>query len=135
MISIFLFTAPAMGSKLSSYEMCLKQSDQSTSDCLKKYVKNINLESCYSSLQSVRSQNAQEKIKNFCFYQISDFPNLKNCVTKATKFYEAENKDHALFECYLQFSQSISKSSCRQIADHMIYPDKKNHMNNICEML
>lgn len=131
----FFISTTVQAYKLSSFELCLKQTNKPTSQCLKQHLKQVTLDNCYNSVTSIRSQNAKEKVKNYCFYQISEFSNLKSCVTKAAAFYEAESRDQGLFECYRQFSQTISKSNCTQIANHMIFSDKKNHMKNICDML
>lgn len=85
--------------------------------------------------ETIYSNQSKENVKNYCFYNISEFPTLNTCVAAAKKFYVAENKDQALFECVRQFSSTISVKSCIGVAKNMTYVDKRAYLETSCRNL
>lgn len=134
-LSLLTFNNQSFATTLNKVEKCLKLSTESTSSCVNQNLTHKTLNQCYALVDTVRSTNAKEKLKNYCFYQISEFPTLKSCVQASIKFFEAENKDQALFECYRQFAATTNKSSCLQIAKSMTYSDKRTYLENHCSEL
>lgn len=143
LFSVFVLQsmAPTVGSvpkaieAPSSLEKCLNISTNQTRDCMKIYLKRKTLDGCYTLAEGIYSNQSKERAKDYCFYEISAFPNLKSCVDNAKKFFLAENKDQALFECVRQSAALISVKSCLKVSKMMTYQEKRNHLINQCNNL
>ncbi len=134
LLSVFIFNSGFM-SKSTVLESCLEGQSQNVEYCFSKD-KSINtLKSCYSKVDSLKSDLYKEKLKNYCFYRLSDFKNFGQCVTKARLFSAAESHDAAVFDCYLQFQWDISKQHCFKISKVLRYPDKKRYLEARCSDL
>jgi len=132
LLQILLLLSAAPKSKI---EKCLIDHPNQTQACMHKNVTHLTLNSCYSSLQEIKSKHIQETIKDFCFYQVSEFPNLESCLIKSKLFFIAENHDAATLNCYLQFQENIKKPTCQKIANSLRLPDKQTFLKNHCENL
>lgn len=119
-------------SRLSSVEKCLSVSTNLTRDCINKNLKNKTLNACYTLSDTIFSYHSKENVRNYCFYNISEFPSLNACTTAAKKFFIAENKDQALFECFRQFASQIDKRTCVAIAKMMSYREKRQYLETHC---
>ncbi|MES2802909.1 MAG: hypothetical protein V4654_10480 [Bdellovibrionota bacterium] len=122
-------------STTTSLEKCLDDQPNETQACLGKNSKHITLGSCYDQANLIKSNYLKENVRSYCFYHISEFPNLRTCVSKARLFTDAENHDAALFNCYSQFESGINKSSCETMAKLFRFPEKGRHLKSNCENL
>lgn len=116
-------------------EKCLNVSTNQTNDCMNLHLKPKTIDSCYKMSETIYSNQSKENVKNYCFYNISEFPTLNTCVAAAKKFYVAENKDQALFECVRQFSSTISLKACIGVSKQMTYKEKQAYLENGCRNL
>ncbi len=116
----------------SAVEKCLNVSTNLTNDCMKIHLKPKTINSCYKMSETIFSNQSKENVKNYCFYNISEFPTLNSCVDSAKKFYIAENKDQALFECVRQFVSTISVKNCVNVSKMMTYKEKANYLAAQC---
>ena len=120
---------------VSAVEKCLNVSTNLTNDCMKLHLKPKTIDSCYKMSETIFSNQSKENVKNYCFYNISEFPTLNTCVAAAKKFYIGENKDQALFECVRQFASTISVDKCLNVSKMMTYKDKANYLAAHCSSL
>lgn len=124
------FTAHA-----SSLEKCLDEQPNEIRECLGKTSKHITLSSCFEQVGSVKSNFLKENVREYCFYHISEFPNLNSCVGKARQFTDAENHDAALFNCFSQFETSMKKATCEKMAKLFRFPEKGRYLKSHCSNL
>ena len=122
--------APRPG--VSEAEKCLNVSTNLTVDCMRRHLQPKTLTSCYKLSETIFSNQSKENVKNYCFYNISEFPTLNACVNSAKKFYLGENKDQALFECVRQFTSTITENQCLMVSKMMTYKDKSNYLARHC---
>lgn len=134
LLSVFIFNS-GFTSKSSILEPCLESQSQNIEYCFSKDKSMNNLKSCYDKVDSLKSNLYKEKLKNYCFYQLSDFKNVGQCMTKARFFSAAESHDAAVFDCYLQFQWDISKQQCFKISKLLRHPDKKRYLETRCNDL
>ena len=118
--------------KISAAEKCMYLSTNLTVDCMKRHLLPKTLTSCYKLSETIYSNHSKENVKNYCFYNISEFPTLNSCVDSAKKFYLGENQDQALFECVRQFTSTITMNQCLKVSRMMIYKDKSNYLARHC---
>ena len=134
LLSVFMFNS-GFTSKSSVFESCLENQSQNIESCFTKDKSIKTLKSCYDKVDSLKSALYKEKMKNYCFYRLSDFKNIGQCIAKARLFSAAESHDAAVFDCYLQFQWDISKQQCFQISKLLRYPDKKRYLDARCSDL
>jgi len=119
----------------STIEKCLLNNPNQTYFCAKKTIKNLTLNSCYAVITDLKSEHIKEKVKDFCFYQVSEFPSLASCIHKAKLFLIAEDNDNAKLSCITQFQDQLKKVDCLKIANSLKTSEKKwflqNHCNNL----
>ena len=133
---VFLEAATgAARSGTTAVEKCLNVSTNQTSDCMRLHLKPKTIDSCYKMSETIFSTQSKENVKNYCFYEINEFPTLKTCVDSARKFYMAEDKDHALFECVRQFSNKISVKNCLSVSKMMTLPVRASYLEGHCTNL
>lgn len=113
-------------------EKCLSISTNLPQDCIKRNLKNKTLNACYALSETIYSDHSKENVRNYCFYNISEFPSLNACTAAAKKFFIAENKDQALFECFRQFSSQMDRRTCFSIAKMMSYHEKRKYLETHC---
>lgn len=118
-----------------SLEKCLDDQPNEIQACLRKTSKHITLGSCYDQANLIKSNFLKENVRSYCFYHISEFPNLKTCVAKARSFTDAENHDAALFNCYSQFETEMNKSNCETMSKLFRFPEKGRYLKSNCENL
>lgn len=119
----------------SNIEKCLDNEPNETQACLAKSVKHVSLNNCYEQVSTIRSNYLKENLLLYCFYHISEFPNLNTCVSKARQFSDAENHDAALFNCYSQFESVIKKPACETMSKLFKIPEKGRYLKSNCENL
>jgi hypothetical protein len=118
-----------------TFEKCLSTANETTQHCAEKYIKNLTLNNCFSATEKIKSELSKENLKQFCFYQVSEFPTLNSCLEASKKMIVALNHDEAIFECVRQFQQQISQSTCHQLSTKLKYPEKSQHLNRKCDEL
>jgi hypothetical protein len=117
---------------ITAVEKCLNVSTNQTTGCMRLHLKPKTIDSCYKMSETIFSTQSKENVKNYCFYEISEFPTLKSCVDSAKIFYMAEDKDHALFECVRQFANKISVKSCLGVSKMMTLPVRASYLEGQC---
>ena len=127
LLSVFIFNS-GFTSKSSVLQSCLENQSQNIEYCFSKDKSINSLKSCYEKVDTLKSDLYKEKLKNYCFYRLSDFKNVGQCLVKARLFSVTESHDAAVFDCYLQFQWDISKQHCFQISKLLRYPDKKRYL-------
>lgn len=135
LLSILCMQSMAAASGSSAIEKCLNVSTNVATDCIRQHLKVKTLNSCYNLSNTIYSIESKEKVKEHCFYSISEFPTLDLCLNAAKKFYLSENKDHAVFECVRQFADTISEKNCLKASKLMTYPERKRHLEGHCRNL
>ncbi len=118
-------------------EKCLSSGSgaESTEMCAQKYIKNLTLNQCFSEAEKIKSELSKENLKQFCFYQVSEFPTLASCLSTSKKMAVMLNHDEAIFECVRQFQNQLNDQQCLKISDLLKYPEKKSHLKRKCEDL
>lgn len=133
--ALMLLTTGFASANTSALEKCLDDQPNEIRECLGKTSKHITLSSCFDQAATVKSNYIKENLREYCFYHISEFPNLKSCVAKARQFNDAENHDAALFNCYSQFEPSMKKNTCETIAKMFRFPEKGRYLKSNCSNL
>ncbi|MEQ1721668.1 MAG: hypothetical protein ABL930_00740 [Pseudobdellovibrio sp.] len=104
--------------------------------CFDKFKTKINKSECYSYLnkkvKSLDSTKLNEEITSVCFYETSQTPDLNSCMSETKKFKSSNNHDEAVFYCYQQFQEKLSKADCLKTANQLIFPLKKEYLTNHC---
>lgn len=118
-----------------SLEKCLDDQPNEIQACLGKSTKHMTLGSCFDQANAIKSNYIKENVRSYCFYHISEFPNLNSCVGKARLFTDAENHDAALFNCYSQFEVNMKKANCEKISKLFRFPEKGRYLKSNCETL
>lgn len=131
-LTAFMLLTTGFTSATSRLEKCLDDQPNEIQACLGKTQKHITLSTCFNQVNTVKSNYLKENIRSYCFYHISEFPNLKTCVAKARQFTDIENHDAALFNCYSQFEPSIKKATCETMAKIFRIPEKGRYLKSNC---
>lgn len=110
---------------------------QSIESCFQIHIKKISQHRCYELTNSLpeakKNQDLSETLNSICFYQTTDFPDIKTCTSKADLFKVADNHDEAIFDCYRQLQSKVSQKQCIEISRKLIYPEKKSYMLRHCQ--
>lgn len=133
--ALMLLTTGFASASTSNLEKCLDQQPNEIRECLGKTSKYITISSCFDQANAIKSNYLKENVREYCFYHISEFPNLKSCVAKARQFSDAENHDAALFNCYGQFESSIKKGTCETMSKMFRFPEKGRYLKSNCSNL
>ncbi|MCM2353422.1 MAG: hypothetical protein NDI63_07350 [Pseudobdellovibrio sp.] len=133
--AFMLLTTAFTNAPSSTLEKCLDEQPNEIRECLGKTSKHITLSSCFEQVNTVKSNYLKENVREYCFYHISEFPNLKSCVAKARQFTDAENHDAALFNCYSQFESTINKATCETMSKMFRFPEKGRYLKSNCSNL
>lgn len=80
-----------------------------------------------------KSLDLAETLSSICFYEISDFKELKSCTQAAATFQIADNHDEAVFDCYRQFQSQITKKQCLELSRQLTYPLKRDYLLQHCQ--
>ncbi len=126
-ISCFAFSSPL--------EKCLSSQSENTKNCVEKNIKILTLSNCFSESEKIKSDLSRENLKQFCFYEVSEFPSMKTCLVAAEKMQVAIHHDDAVFECVRQFQDQMDLNLCRHISKKMKYPEKAEHLVRKCSQL
>lgn len=125
--SCFAFSSPL--------EKCLSVQSENTKNCVEKNIKILTLSNCFSESEKIKSDLSRENLKQFCFYEVSEFPSLNTCLSSAQKMQVAIHQDDAIFECVRQFQNVMDLNLCRKISKKMKYPEKAEHLVRKCSQL
>lgn len=141
-IMTVLFGATAWSS---SFQTCLAQASrqahkldrfEAIQSCFVTHRENLNSDRCYQAIEKLNLQQTSvelgEQLKGFCFFEVSNFKTVDSCLQKSQQFHTANDKDEAVFECYVQFQKNISAKQCLEISKKMIYPLKRQHLEVQC---
>lgn len=126
-------TPVAAGPKNVELDKCINNPSIPIKTCVQSQTSKITIDSCYAVEKKVYSNTAKERLKEYCFFNVSEFPSLKSCITAAARFYSAELHDEGLFQCYIQFSEKMSNRTCIEISKKMIFQNKRNYLANQCQ--
>lgn len=119
----------------SNLEKCLINNPNQMQTCADKNIKNLTLSSCYSEVTQIKSEHIKEKFKEFCFYQVSEFPTLKLCLEKANLFLISDDGDSAKLSCVTQFQDGLKKHECLNVVKSLKLTEKKWYLQNHCDSL
>lgn len=133
--ALVLFSSNFALAGSTSLEKCLDDQPNEIRECLAKTSKYTTLSSCFDQAAKIRSNFIKENVHEYCFYHISEFPNLRSCTAKAQQFTDSENHDAALFNCYLQFETKMKKETCEKIAKMFRFPEKSRYLKTNCSNL
>lgn len=106
---------------------------QSIEYCFQAYAKDLSKMKCFDLAKSLKKLDLQENLNSICFYQSQDFADMKACAASAGHLKLADNRDEALFECYIQFQSQTSQKQCFEISRLLTLPHRKNHMRQHCQ--
>ncbi len=132
-IAILIFTSAT--SFASPIEKCLASASETTKTCAEKYIKNLNMNNCFKECEKLKSDLSKENLKQFCFFEVSEFSEVNTCLSAANKFTVAINHDEAVFECVRQFQSELNPTKCLLISKKMRYPEKAQHLSQHCQEL
>lgn len=133
-----------MALKAKSLDQCLKatfvqhriERDENTLACFKQQKAFIGSDACFTKVRQIKaaqqSSNLSETLKQFCFYEASIFQSMKTCLLRSSEFSYADNHDEAVFDCYKQFQDRLTKKQCIEASNKLIYPAKKSHLLQQC---
>ncbi len=127
LVNSFAFSSPL--------EKCLSSQSENTKNCAEKNIKILTLNNCFAEAEKIKSDLSRENLKQFCFYEVSEFPSLNTCMTSAQKMQVAINRDDAIFECVRQFQNVMDLKLCQKISKKMKYPEKAEHLVRKCSQL
>ncbi len=112
------------------------EKENSVRQCFNQYKTYINKETCYLFLEKkvskLSSTKLSEDINSICFYETTPPKNLGSCLVETKKFKNSGNHDEAVFFCYQQYQNKISRKECLNAAEQMIYPFKKEYLREHC---
>lgn len=134
-LTTIMLVSSGFTSSTSALEKCLDDQPNEVQVCLSKTTKHISLGSCYDQANHIKSNYMKENVRSYCFYHISEFPNLNSCINKARLFTDAVNHDAAIFNCYSQFERGIKKATCEKIAKLFRFPEKGRYLKSNCASL
>ena len=134
-LTTLMLATTALAQGTTSLEKCLDDQPNEIQECLSKSSKHITLGSCYDQANAIKSNYMKEKLRSYCFYHISEFPNLNTCVGKARLFTDASNHDAAIFNCYSQFERNMKKSTCEKMSKLFRFPEKGRYLKSNCQNL
>jgi hypothetical protein len=139
MILLFIVSLVTAGNvnaapkKRLALDKCLNDTSIEIKTCIKSEISKITIDSCYGVINKVYSNTAKERLKEYCFFNISNFSNLNSCLSAAGQFYSAEFHDEGIFECYIQFADRVDNRTCFELSKKMKFSNKKNYLANHCE--
>lgn len=104
--------------------------------CYNKHKKNVDKKTCYLNLADKVSKfssiKLNEEINTICFYETTSAKSMDSCLSEARKFKNSTNHDEAVFYCYQEFQDLLSKKDCLKTAEQLIYPLKKQYLQQHC---
>lgn len=112
------------------------EKENSVRQCFNLYKTYINKETCYlfldKNVSKLSSTKLNEDINSICFYETTAPRDLNSCLIETKKFKSSGNHDEAVFYCFQQFQEKITRKECLKAADKMIYPFKKEYLRGQC---
>lgn len=134
-LTTVMLATQAFAQGTTSLEKCLDNQPNEIQECLNKNSKHLTLDSCYNQARIIKSNYIKENVRSYCFYHVSEFPNLSSCVGKARLFTDPVNHDAGLFNCYSQFERTIKKRTCEKMSKLFRFPEKGRYLKSNCENL
>lgn len=113
------------------------EKEESLLECFNKNKMNLSREICFKSITQNLPKSASgsfnEQLLSICFYETVISKDVNSCLHDSEKFKITINHDEAIFYCYQQFQEKISKKECLKIANKLTYPLKKEYFKQYCE--
>lgn len=109
---------------------------QAAEYCFQTHGQSLSKDKCFDLISTnsfLRKPDLQENLNSICFYQSQDFPDVKACTAGAKRLKFADNRDEALFECYMQFQSQTTQKQCFEISRQLTLPHRKDHMRQHCQ--
>ena len=104
--------------------------------CFTQYKQSTDNNSCVNLLEKSKlkalSSSLKDEMRSLCFYETTPPKDIASCRKDAKKFKDSYNHDEAIFYCYEQFQEKISKKECLESAEDMIFPSKKEYLKEHC---
>ncbi len=119
-----------------TYEQHRLEKENAIRSCFNSYKTYINKDTCYLFLEKnvtkISSTKLSEEINSICFYETTVAKDMKSCLIETKKFKTSGNHDEAVFYCYQQFQDAMNRKECLKVAKQMIYPAKKEYLEQHC---
>lgn len=119
-----------------TYQEHRLEKENSVRACFNKYKSFITKDTCYLFLEKkvskLSSTRLNEDINSICFYETTLPKDLNSCLLETKRFKSSSNHDEAVFFCYQQYQDRISQKDCLKTASQMIYPAKKEYLQQHC---
>lgn len=145
-ITIILFIGLAsLNSQADEIDLCLSEAvsqphrlekEEAVKLCFDKLKTKITKNTCYELIKKkvrrLDSSKLNEEITSLCFYETTAATDINSCITESKKFKSPYNHDDAVFFCYQQFQEKLDKNQCLKAADQMIFPLKKEYLQQHC---
>lgn len=80
----------------------------------------------------LNSSKLLEDLKSTCFYETTPSNDIGSCLKETQYFKNTLNHDEAVFYCFQQFQEKLSKNDCLKTAEQMVYPLKKEYLRQYC---
>lgn len=135
LLTTVMLVTSAYAQGTTTLEKCLDDQPNEIQECIGKTSKHITLGSCFDQASAIKSNYIKENVRSYCFYHISEFPNLSSCVAKARLFTDAVNHDAGIFNCYSQFERTMKKETCEKISKLFRFPEKGRYLKSNCANL
>ena len=121
--------------KSNSIEHRLERQD-ATRACFSLVTSGLKKETCFSILtrhkQLLNTSQLQQTGTSACFYESSAHTSIKDCLNSSTKFKGGVDHDEAVFFCYQNFQEKLSKKDCLMTAEHMVFSAKRDYLVRHC---
>lgn len=142
-LSLYFFSTPALATELSrclsttSHQEHRLEKEDTILHCFNQYKKTLSYEGCSAALAKVKSKMSStkltEEIKSICFYETTTSKDMNSCMARTKLFKNSSNHDEAIFYCYLQYQNRMTKSDCNKTANKLIFPLKKAYLKQHCD--
>ncbi|MFZ3228619.1 MAG: hypothetical protein WA160_00315 [Pseudobdellovibrio sp.] len=110
---------------------------ESIQTCFEQNKTKMVSESCFSTIAKIQTHDKSieltERLNSLCFYEVSQFKTIKNCLDKTNLFKITMNHDEGVFECYRQFQSTLNQKQCLAVSMQLKYPAKKEYLENHCK--
>lgn len=105
--------------------------------CFNSHKAELNRESCNQIINTKIKQQYSIKLtqdlQNFCFYEMAKTKNLKSCLREAHHIQSANDHDEAVFYCYQEFQDNMSRENCMMTSKQFVFPAKSDYLKQHCE--
>lgn len=106
-------------------------------NCFETEKKNLTAETCLAVVnQKIRDKYTtrfEDELRSICIYETTSLASLEKCEVQADKFRSSYNHDDAIFFCFQQFQEKLSKKQCLNSAAKLIFPLKRDYLKQHCK--